>query len=121
WNLVRVLAREASKHAERGGDGIAAAFDRELDDVLAIEVDRVLGERCAGGVLNALIHGKDRHITRSGQAAVAVDRLHVPKHLRVAIAVRPDAIDEIRSRKMQVALVDLGLVTEKAVCFSTQI
>ena len=37
-NLVGVLAGHRAEHAQRGGDGVAAAFDRQLHDVLGIEI-----------------------------------------------------------------------------------
>ena len=64
-DLVGVLARDRAEHAERRRDGVAAAFDRELDDVLRVEVDRVRGEARAGGVLDALIDRQDRNVARA--------------------------------------------------------
>ena len=39
--LCAYLRRDRAEHAERRGDGVAAALDRQLDDVLGVEVDRV--------------------------------------------------------------------------------
>src|SRR4029077_7402241 len=39
--------------------GVAVAFDRQLDDLLAVEVDRVGGERSARGVLDSLVDRQD--------------------------------------------------------------
>jgi hypothetical protein len=47
------------EHAECRGDRVAAAFDRELDDVLAIEVVGILRKARTGGVLDALIDRQD--------------------------------------------------------------
>ena len=59
------------------GDGVAAALDRELDDVLGIEVARVRGERRAGRVLDALVDRQDRDVAGAGQPAVVEERLQV--------------------------------------------
>ena len=66
-NLVRVLSRDGTEHAQRAGNGIASAFDCELDDVLGIEIKRVRSERCARGMLDALIDRQNRHIACSGE------------------------------------------------------
>ena len=41
-NLVRIFARDRAEHAVSGGDGIAAAFYGQLDDILGVEIIRVL-------------------------------------------------------------------------------
>ena len=69
-NLVRVFARDRAEHAERGGDGVAAAFHGELHDVFGIETIRVFREARAGGMFDALVHRQDGHITRAGQPAM---------------------------------------------------
>jgi hypothetical protein len=46
---------------------------------------------------------------------MVVQRAQISQHLRIAIRMRPDSIDEIRSRKMQSRFVDLRLVIEKVV------
>src|SRR5690606_5752051 len=74
-NAVRVLAGHRAEHAEGAGDGVATAFDRQLHDVLRIEVQRVLREGRAGGVLDALVHGQDRQVSRLRQTAVVEQRL----------------------------------------------
>ena len=58
-----------AEHAERRRHGVAAAFDRQLHDVLGIEVHRVRRERRAGGVLDALIDRQDRHVAGARRAA----------------------------------------------------
>ena len=100
-NLVGVLAATRAKDAERGGDGVAAALDRELDDVLRIEVDRHLGEAGAGGMLDALIDRQDRDIPGAAQAAGVDNLLEIPKHGRLAVRHRQHPIDEIRAGQMQ--------------------
>ena len=47
-NLVRILARDRAQHAKSRSNGVAAAFDRQLDDVFRIEILRVGSERSAG-------------------------------------------------------------------------
>ena len=68
---MRVPARHGAEHAERRGDGVAPALDRELDDVRGVEVVGVLRERRAGRVLDALVDGQDRQVAGAGEAAVA--------------------------------------------------
>ena len=47
-NLVRVFPRHHAEHAERGGDGVAAAFEGELHDIFRIKIIRVRREAGAG-------------------------------------------------------------------------
>ena len=75
-------------------DAVAAAFDRELHDVVGIEVDRVRREARARGVLDALVDGQDRDVAGAAEAAV-------PKsvcRLRKTVGVRSESI-QTRSRK----------------------
>ena len=58
-NLVRVFAADDAEYAERRGDCVAPAFDREFHDVFRIEVLRVRRERSARGVFDALVDGKN--------------------------------------------------------------
>jgi hypothetical protein len=55
-DLVGVLAGARAQHPERGGDAVAATFDRQLDDVLRVEVGRVRGKAGPGRVLDPLVH-----------------------------------------------------------------
>ena len=71
-DLVGVLAGEKPQHPDGGGDGVAAAFDGELDDVLGIEIHRVRRERCARRVLDALVDRQDRKVSAPRQTAVIV-------------------------------------------------
>ena len=43
-DLVRVLPGDRPQHAEGGGHRVAAALDGKFDDLLPIEVDRILGK-----------------------------------------------------------------------------
>ena len=65
------------------GDRVAATFDGQLDDVLRIEVLGVGRERRRRRVLDALVDGQDRHVTRVGEAAGAEQALEVAQHLGV--------------------------------------
>ncbi len=71
-DLVRVLSRNRTEHAEGRRDAVASAFDRELDDVLRIEILRVRRKARPRRVLDALIDRQDRQITAAAQAAVVV-------------------------------------------------
>src|ERR1035437_9883813 len=100
-DLVRPLPRHRTQHAEGGGHRVAAALDGQLDDLPAVEVDGVGGERSARGVLDALVHGEDRDVARAAQAAVLEDRLEAAEDARGAVADRPDPVDEVRSGQVE--------------------
>ena len=107
-NLVGVLARHDAQHAERRGDGVAAALDRQLHDVLGIEVHRVGRERRAGRVLDALVDGQDRDVAGAAQAAVIEQRLQA-RSTRVGRSDdRWSAVDEVGPRQVE-ALFGNGL------------
>ena len=80
--MCAYLRATAPEHAERRGDGVAAALDRELDDVLGVEVLRVGREARPGGVLDALVDWQDRHVPRAAEPAVVDHELEVPQHAR---------------------------------------
>src|SRR6201999_955213 len=88
-NLVRVLARDDAEHAERRGDGVAAAFYRKLDDVLRVEVDRVRRKRRARRMLDALIDGQNREIARARESPCVEERLKRTQDARASVGVRP--------------------------------
>ena len=113
-DLVGVLAGHAAENAEGGGHGIAAALDGELHDVLGIEVDGIGGKAGARRVLDALVDREDREVAGIGQAARSVKALQVGQDARVAVAAEMNAIDEIRSGKMQQILGDrlAGVIKE---------
>ncbi len=100
-NLVRVLAGDRAEHAKSRSDGVAAAFDGELDDVFAVEVVGILGEAGAGGVLDALVHGQNREITGAGQAALVEHAMQIGEDTRVAVGRAEDAVDEIRAGQVE--------------------
>ena len=68
------------EHAERGGDGVAAALDGQLDEVLRVEVGRVLGEGGRRRVLDALVDRQDRQVAGAAEAAVVEQRAQVAQH-----------------------------------------
>ena len=82
-------ARHGAQHAEGRGDRVAAALDRELHDVLGVEVGRVLGEGGARRVLDALVHGQDRDVAGARQAAVVEELLQAAQHRASAGPRRP--------------------------------
>ena len=73
--LCAYLRATEPEHAERRGDGVAAAFDRQLHDVLGVEVGRVRRERRAGRVLDALIDRQDRDVAGAAEPAGVEQRL----------------------------------------------
>ena len=104
WNLVRVFARDRAEDAEGRADGVATAFDGELDDVLGIEISGVFGEAGAGGALDALVDGQDRDISRAGEAAGIVDPLEVVQNALIPVGLREYAVDEVRAGKVELIL-----------------
>ena len=106
WDFVRVLARNRAEHAEGRSYGVAAAFDGEFYDVLAVEIIRVLREAGAAGMLDSLIHWQDREITGFAQPPVAEHPLQIGQHAEVAVGSGIDAIDKVRSGKIQALLRD---------------
>ena len=84
-DAVRVLTRHGTQHTEGARDGVAAAFERQLDDVLGVEIVRVLCEGCARRVLDALIDRQDRQVARACQSAMIEQRLQTAEHLWIAI------------------------------------
>ena len=112
---VRVAARHRSEDSERGGDGVAAALDRQFDDLLTVEIHRVGGERRAGGVLDALVDRQDRKIAGPGQPSVAEQRLEAPEHPGGSVAVLPDSVDEVWAGQVQLRFGHgLGLELQQA-------
>ena len=94
------------EHAERRGHGVASAFDRQLHDVLGVEVDRVRRERRAGGVLDALIDRQDRHVAGAGQPAVVEERLQAAHHPGRPVGQRDDPVHEVGPRKVKAVFRD---------------
>ena len=111
WAYLRATRAE---HAERGGDGVAAALDGELDDALGIEVVGVLGERRAGGVLDALVDGEDRDVAPCRPGGRARRALERAQHRRRAVASREHAVDEVGAGQVEAVARDRrALVAEE--------
>ena len=106
WAYLRATAPSTPKV---DGDGVAAALDRELDDVLRVEVLRVRGEAGAGRVLDALVDGQDRDVAGAGQPAGVEHQLEVPQHARAAVGLGDDPVDEIGAGQVQRLLGDRAL------------
>ncbi len=84
WAYLRGHHRQDTK---RRSDGVGAALDGELDDVLGIEVGRVRAKRGCCRVLDALIDRQDGDIARPGESTVVIQGLQAAKYLRGPIAV----------------------------------
>ncbi len=100
-NLVRVLPCDRSQDAERGGHGIAPAFDGQFHDVLGIEVRRVRRKRRTGGVLDALVDRKNGHVPGAGEPAMIQQRLQAGQHGRWAIRHTINTLDVVGPGEMQ--------------------
>jgi hypothetical protein len=64
----------------------ATALDRQLDDLLAVEIGGVGGEGRSGGVLDTLVDGQDGQVAGAGEPAVREQALEAAQHTHVAIA-----------------------------------
>src|SRR5260370_24929484 len=64
-NFVRVLAADRPQHAERGSDGVTAALDGQLDDILTVEIVGIFRKAGASRVLDTLVDGKNGKVTRA--------------------------------------------------------
>ena len=84
-DLVRVAPREGPQHAERRGDAVAAALDRQADDVLRVEQVDVRAEGRGAGVLDALVDRQDREVAGAAEAAVVEEALEVDQHAGVPV------------------------------------
>src|SRR5208337_165058 len=107
-DLVSVLARHGAEHAIGRSNGVAAALDRQLDDILAIEIVRVLGETRAAGMLDALIHRKNGQVAGAVEAAIEEHTVKIVQHAEIAIGSRVDPVNKIGAGKMQPFLGNLG-------------
>ena len=103
-DLVGVATGDAAEDAESRADRVATAFDGELHDIFAVEVDGVLSERSAGGVLDALVDRQDGDVARVSEATRAVEALEVGQDAIVAVRGGKGVLNPISAR-----LVDLIL------------
>src|SRR5438477_10200307 len=72
-------------------------------------------------MLDALIYGQDREIARPGEPPVIKERLQSAQDRRIAITVRPDAINEIRAGRMDLVFRDcLRSMVEQRACAVSQ-
>ena len=105
---MRIAAADRTEYTEGRRDRVASAGDRQFDDVLRIEVDRVGCERGAAGVFHTLIHRQDRQVTGTTEPAVPEQRLHAAQHPGLAVAQGHHPVDEIPARQLQHVLRDRG-------------
>src|SRR5579871_6201358 len=120
-NLVRILARHGAKYAERGGDGVASAFNRKLHNVFAIEIVGILCKACAGRVLNSLINRENREITCSCKATRVEHTLKTREYTRITVRWCEDAIDEVRAWQVQALFRNFrGTEPQKGICFRAE-
>ncbi len=116
-NLVRVLARDGTQHAERGGDGVAAALDGQLDDIFAVEIIRILREAGARRMLDTLIDRENGHIAGAAEPPVEEQAVKIVQDAQIAIGHRIDAVDKIGAGKMQPLLGNFGILeAQQAFC-----
>ena len=119
--LCAYLRATDAEHAERRGDRVAAALDRQLHDVLGIEVRRVRRERRAGGMLDALVDRQDRDVAgaaRAGRCRTADCRPPSTRGGRSDAAY--DAVDEVRTRQVQAVLRDRPALVLQQRCVAAE-
>ena len=105
-DLVGVALGDRTEHAEGARDAVAPARDRELDDVLGVEVDRVGREARTGGVFDALVDRQDRDVAGVAEPTVSEECLQIAQHGSLAVRVDPDAVEEIGTGSVQHVLGD---------------
>ena len=96
-----IASRRCPEHAERRRDGVTSAFDRQLHEVLGVEVLGIRRKRCPCRVLDPLIDRQDRHIPGTGESTSAEEPLQAAQHPHVAIGQRVNTVDEIRTGQVE--------------------
>ena len=83
-DLVGIATGDDAEDAERRGEGAAVGCERQLGEVLRVEVRRVLREARRGRMLDALVDGQDREVAGAAEAAVVEHLLQVAQDRRQA-------------------------------------
>src|SRR6201987_867484 len=109
-NLVRIFARNRSKHAKGGRHSVAPSLDRELHDVFTVKVIGILCEAGARRMLDALVHRQDRNITGAGQPSGEEDAMKIIQNAHVPVGDRINAIDKISTGQMEPLLGYFGIL-----------
>jgi hypothetical protein len=81
--------------AKCGSDGVTSTLDGELDDIFTVEIVGIFRETGAGGVFDALIDRKNRHIAGATEAAVPEQALEIRQDAHIAVGNSPHTIDEL--------------------------
>ena len=81
-DLVSIGPRHRPQNSKCRGHRVAAALERQLDDVGRVEVDRIGCERGGTRVLDALVHRQNRYEPGTCHSARVEDPLHGCHHLR---------------------------------------
>ncbi len=76
-NTMRVTARHRGQHAVGRRHAVTAGFDRQLDDILRIKVQRVGGEGGPRRVLHALVDRQNGQVAGPPQSSGVVQGLHI--------------------------------------------
>src|SRR6187402_2979915 len=97
--LMGEFTSHRSEHTVRRSNSVTAAFYRQLNDICRVKILRVRRKAGPARVLDTLIHGQDRNITRSAKAPMVIDRLQIAQHVRSPVRTRPHPVNKIRSRK----------------------
>ena len=69
-DFARVARRRSLEKPQRGGVGVAARRERQLEVVIRVVAGGVRGEAARRAVLEALVHGEDDELAGAGEAAV---------------------------------------------------
>src|SRR6185437_1830868 len=96
-------------------------LDRELDDVVRIEILRIRRKRSSGRVLDSLIDRQDRYISCAGETTGRIDRVQAAEDVWIAVGLHPNPVDKVTARELQVLLWDGGAgVIEQSARLVTQ-
>ena len=101
WDAMGEAASGQAERAKSGSDRVAAALQRQLDDIRRIKISRVRRKRRARRMLDPLINWQNRDVTAAAQTSAVVNLLQAADDPRIAIAAQPNPFGEIRARQRQ--------------------
>ncbi len=120
-NLVCVAAGDAAQYTEGRTNSVTAAFDSELHDIFAVEVNRVLSERSTSGVFDALVDRENGNVASVSEATRTVEALEVSEDAVAAIRCAEGVFDPICARQVDLVFFNLRAAeSEEGFCVVTE-
>src|SRR5262249_39057400 len=98
-DAVRIFAGHDVEDAKCRSDGVATGFNRQFDDILWIEIDRVGGEGRGGTVFDPLVDRENGQIAGVGEPSMAEHRLQSSQYLIVATGIHPNLFHVVGRRE----------------------